>query len=186
MIQGDSSLLCGPMNDSLSLLIIGDRIDVSDLIYQVWYLLITPCEIISQASHNVNLFESGLLNFFVLPCRSHFLLFLTGDLSIGKDRGVLYGLVIYFLINHGTVDVLLQRLVTWDYIYFQLIKLSCVEITFSSSFLLWDSLVLNPGPSKRDLFRTWGKGIFGTFFFLDAHRGAMRRLCALVIVVYMY
>jgi hypothetical protein len=84
VIQGDPSLFFYPLNNGLSLLIIGDRVDVCYLIYRVWYLLVTPCEVVSQASRGVYLFDNGLSDFLIQPCRSDFFLLLIGDLSMGR------------------------------------------------------------------------------------------------------
>jgi hypothetical protein len=129
VIQGDPSLLCSPLNDGLSLLIIGDHIDVCYLVYQFWYLLIAPCELVSQAPSGVYLFKSGLSNFFTFPCRSDLYLSLVGDLNIGQNRGVGYRLVTYLLVDCRTVDFLLWRFVTSD-----VASASCPS----------DSLVLRP------------------------------------------
>jgi hypothetical protein len=99
-----------------------------------WYLLISPCEVVSQATHGVYLFRSGLSNFFTLFCRSDLYLSLIGDLNIGHNGGIGYRLIAYLLVGRRTVNFLLWRFITQTCFCFLFVRLSCVEATFRTLF----------------------------------------------------
>jgi hypothetical protein len=82
VIQCDPPFLFGSLDGGLSLLIIGDRIDICYLIYRLRNLLITPCECVSQTSSGVYLFKIRFLNLFILLRRPNLFVSFVGDLSI--------------------------------------------------------------------------------------------------------
>jgi hypothetical protein len=136
MIQSDPSLFCGPLNDGLPLLIIGDRIYVCYFIYHFWYLMISPCEVVSQATHGVYFLRNGISNFFTLFCRSGLYLSFFEDLNIGHNGGIRYRLIAYLIIERRTVDFLLWRFITRTCFFLWFDRLSSVEANFRPYFLL--------------------------------------------------
>jgi hypothetical protein len=146
VIQCDISFLCSPLNDGLSLSIIGDRIDICYLVYRLGYLLIAPCEYVSQATGGVYLFKIGLLNFLVVPRRPDLYLSLIRGLSIERNSDVGHRLVTYFLVGRRTVDFLLRGFFLWLIQFGLVLQICsglrcvgflCFEATFNFCFLLW-------------------------------------------------